>query len=275
MATLVWQPNCSSSLVLFRNGVIRENAEHYIKVDTPVQRDGYMRKVNSAMIHFHSQSEMKSIRDYHTTPDDMYAFFHIDNMLYQKQYIENVDPWLCFTEDCSLVMYFGKDKPVRKQKTVKSLTKHRRMWEHTNMWFKDTDKPHTYNYWSVKEPSLMLICSCSLHYMEQLFPELTYKLQYYVDRQELILNEPFKCSDEYDYSEEEKAEIIKKENEKKEAERKRLEEIERRKELPGYCDICGCEHADYVQDPYQYEMNGYIVHRWLCRHCYSDLLGDI
>ena len=275
MATLVWQPNCPNSLILFRKGVIKENAECYITVDTPIQRDGYMRKTSHAMLFFHSEPEMKSIRTYHTTPKEMYSFFNIDIDNHQKQYINNVDPWLCFTEDSHLVLYFGKDKPIRKTKTVKTLTKHRRRWEHRDMNFKNPGAPHTYDYWSVKEPSKMLICDLWLNELERIFPELLYKPVVLVDRQPLINNEPFKCSDEYDYSAEEKAEMVRIENEKKEAERKRLEEIERRKELPGYCDICGQEHAEYVQDPFQYAMNGYIIHRWLCRYCYNDLIGDI
>ena len=273
MATLVWQPNCKDCLVLFRDGVIKQDEKYYIKVDKPTKRDGYMRTVPNLMLFFHNDPDMVSIKRYHTSPDEMVNFFNIDTTKYEKQYIENVDPWLCFTDDCHLVMYFGEDKPIRKQKTVKTLTKHRKTWEHRNDTFSDK-KEHTYNYWSVKEPSKMLICDVWLDRLESTFPELPYKSVCLETYQPTRLNEPFKCSDEYDYSPEEKAEIIRKEKEKEEKRIKELEELEIRKHMDGYCDLCGSK-AEYVMDPYQYEINGIVTYRWLCPSCYNSACGDI
>ena len=271
MATLVWQPNVKNFLVLFRDSVIKQNATYYIKVDKPTQRDGYMRTAPELLLGFHYDSDMVCIKRYHTSPDEMVKFFNIDTTKDEKQYIENVDPWLCFTDDCHLVMYFGEDKPIRKQKTVKTLTKHRKTWEHRGDIWEDK-KEHTYNYWSVKEPSKMLICTVDLHHLESTFPELPYKSVCLEKYQPTRLNEPFKCSDEYDYSPEEKAEIIKKEKEERRI--KELEELEIRKRTDGYCDLCGCK-AEFVMDPYQYEMYGIKTYRWLCPSCYESICGDI
>lgn len=41
------------------------------------------------------------------------------------------------------------------------------------------------------------------------------------------------------------------------------------------CDICGCECADYLIDPYMQDMHDTEVWRWLCADCYRDLLYDI
>lgn len=52
-----------------------------------------------------------------------------------------------------------------------------------------------------------------------------------------------------------------------ETKRKEKEKLESQKQLPGYCDICGREHAQYVNDPWR-EISG-----WFCHSCYSDRCG--
>lgn len=278
MATLVWNPVSPNALILYRNGVvIKENNRNILE---PVQREGYMRNVSYTMLHTHYDSDFKSIRKYHTNPDEMQKFFFIDRTLDTQQIIENIDPWLCFTESNELIMYFGEDKPVRKQKTVKTLTKHRRFWQNSNHWWGENEK-HIYDYWSVKNPDKLLIFDSHLDYMMNLFPELPHKFNSYMwflseDKRELLIdNEPFKCSDEYDYSDEEKAEIIRKEKEAEEERQRRLWEIEERKRTPGFCSCCGSEHAEYVIDPFDYEINNQRNYRWLCTDCYNSICGDI
>lgn len=77
------------------------------------------------------------------------------------------------------------------------------------------------------------------------------------------------------YSEEQ----LKYKKEQEELEKKRKEEALRQNMLnrlkDGYCDVCGAPNASYVIDPFDDEINGVKNHRWLCKDCYNDCLGDI
>ena len=224
MGTLIWNKDklSTGTFILCRDEVVEDNTVY--RGFNIIKRDGYMRNPNNMLLFFRNQPDMKSIQDGHTTPDEAFEFFNIDTKMQGNQYIKNIDPWLCITESYDLVMYFGKGKPVRKEKTVKTTTKHRKSWAHYNKWNWD-GKSVTYSYWEVKDKSKMLICSIS-HDFVNCFPELKYKpipLQI-VD---LSLNEPFKCSDNYDYTDPEKDEITKKEIEaKREQERYKAEIVE-------------------------------------------------
>jgi formylmethanofuran dehydrogenase subunit E len=41
------------------------------------------------------------------------------------------------------------------------------------------------------------------------------------------------------------------------------------------CERCGEPFANYVNDPYQADINNREVKRYLCRSCYNDIAGDI
>ena len=46
--------------------------------------------------------------------------------------------------------------------------------------------------------------------------------------------------------------------------------------LDGVCKRCGCTQcANYVKNPYQWEIYEEVVMEWLCLECYSDISGDI
>ena len=113
----------------------------------------------------------------------------------------------------------------------------------------------------------MIICSISLDHINYIFPELEYKFEYSWAFREppvvppLVKNEPFKASREYDYSDEEKAEIIEKQRIEREAKEKAERDFEERKNTPGYCRFCGSEHAEWI--PFE--------GMWLCEDCYYDL----
>ena len=170
-----------------------------------------------------------------------------------------------FQENLDILLYFGEDKPVIKEKTVKSNTKHRLTWSHYLKHNFD-GTPATYKYWDVKDKSKMIICSISLDHINYIFPELEYKFEYSWAFREppvvppLVKNEPFKASREYEYSDEEKAEIIEKERIEREAKEKAKRELEERKRTPGYCCLCGAENAEYI--PFE--------GMWLCEDCYWD-----
>jgi len=272
MATLIYNTNklSTGTIILCRDEVV-ETKSKYAEFES-VNRDGYMRKSIPCLLFFHNQPDMKSIQDGHTTPDEMIKFFDIDIKKDNNQYIKNIDPWLCLTENYDLVLYFGEDKPIRKEKTVKTMTRHRKFWAHHNKWNWEGN-PATYSYWEVKDKSKMIIANIS-HDFYQCFPELKYK-PIALEIVDVSLNEPFKCSDNYDYTDLEKEEIIKKELEKK-AERERyIAEIEERKHTPGWCSYCGLQKAELIANPYYYEINGEIIMEYICPSCYSDICGDI
>ena len=236
--------------------------------DITIQREGYVRKVSSLHCTIHGQSEHKFLQDLKTTKEQLFDMFGVnaDEAKEHDCLIKDIDPWICFSEGLDLVLYFGEDKPVRKEKTVKSNTKHRLTWTHYRKHQFD-GTPATYKYWDVKDKSKLIICSISLDHVNYIFPELEYKFDHYwacYDEPkipELIMNEPFKASREYEYSDEEKAEILEKERKEREAKERAERELWERKHTPGYCNFCGAEHAEWI--PFE--------GLWLCESCYYDL----
>lgn len=241
------------------------------------QREGYMRELHDCMLlHFREKPtdpyHLKYLWNYHTTPEEVYKFFGYD--IHDRKgpiYIENVDPWLCFTEDNELVLYFGKDKPVLKTKSSKIFTKHAKIWARHCTW---TSGVNEYRYWDVKDKSKLLFCGQST--INRVFPEFDWKnVDPYGKCIRYIELGVFRASDPYDYSDEEKAEILRKQAEEAERKRKYLEELEERKRTPGYCSRCGEPYASYRPNPYYHDMYNEIHYEWLCDRCYDDIAGDI
>ena len=236
--------------------------------DITIQREGYVRKVSTLHCTIHGQSEHKFLQDLKTTKEQLFDMFGVnaDEVKEHDCLIKDIDPWICFSEGLDLVLYFGEDKPVRKEKTVKSNTKHRLTWTHYSKHQFD-GTPATYKYWDVKDKSKLIICSISLDRVNYIFPELEYKFDnhwsFYAEPKfpDLIMNEPFKASREYEYSDEEKAEILEKERKEQEAKERAERELWERKHTPGYCNFCGAEHAEWI--PFE--------GLWLCESCYYDL----
>lgn len=255
------------SFDIHRNGWCDRNKSTETKDEykTTIQRNGYMRKIIPLHCMIHGQSEYKVLQDLKTTKEQLFNLFGISDTKNSEYLVKNVEPWICFSEALELVLYFGEDKPVRKEKTVKSNTKHRLTWAHYSKHQFD-GTPATYKYWDVKDKTKLIICSIHLDYLEYTFPELEYKFDRYwccCDNPkipELILNEPFKASREYDYSDEEKKVIIEKEQRKREEEERKRKELEERKNTPGYCHLCGAEHAEY--NPFE--------GMYMCDECYWD-----
>ena len=232
-----------------------------------IQREGYIRKVSSMCCYIHGQSEHKSLQDFKTTKEQLFDMFGVnaDEVKEHDYLIKNIEPWICFTDNLDILLYFGEDKPVIKEKTIKSNTKHRLTWSHY-LKHKFDGTPATYKYWDVKDKSKMIICSISLDHLNYIFPELEYKFDHcWAFKKEpvvpeLIMNEPFKASREYEYSEEEKAKIIENERKIQEEKEKLSLELLKRKNTPGYCNLCGAEHAEYI--PFE--------GIWMCNNCYWD-----
>ena len=244
------------------------------------QREGYMRELHGCMLlHFREkpidQWQIKHIWDYHTTPEEVYKFFGYDihNLKNEPIYIENVNPWLCFTQDNVLVLYFGEDKPILKTKTTKIFSKHAKIWAN-HLIFKENKGVYEYKYWDVKDKSKLLFCGQSS--IDCVFPEFDWSnIDPYGKCIRLIDLGVFRASDPYDYSEDEKQEILRKRAEEEERKRQYKEELYKRKHTPGYCCRCGCEGASYVRNPYYWDMYNESHYEWLCDRCYEDIIGDI
>ena len=291
MATIVlnelsFQPDC---LAFYRNSLKKVPKQKWTLWNGYVddgfsmveeQREGYMRELHGCMLlHFREkpidQWQIKHIWNYHTTPEEVYKFFgyNIHNLKNEPIYIENVDPWLCFTQDNVLVLYFGEDNPILKTKTTKIFTKHAKIWAN-HLIFKENKGVYEYKYWDVKDKSKLLFCGQSS--IDCVFPEFDWvNIVPYGKCIRLIDLGVFRASDPYDYSEDEKQEILRKRAEEEERKRQYKEELYKRKHTLGYCCRCGCEGASYVRNPYYWDMYNESHYEWLCDRCYEDIIGDI
>ena len=68
-------------------------------------------------------------------------------------------------------------------------------------------------------------------------------------------------SSSWDYTDEEKEQMKFEAEERIRKEIEYQEELERRKRTPGYCSICGAEHAEFIP----------FVDEWRCRDCFRDM----
>lgn len=272
MATIFFPQGYNSNhAYLYRNGV-EDDRKDYNILGTPIQREGYLRKVGGVYLSLYGDlGFMKCIEKGHPHGSDFIKFLtsitSTSDTVKLKEGIafNGLDPWLCFAENHMLVMYFGDDKPVRKTKVVRSETLHKRYWARHDKWFAE-GKETEYSYWDVKDKSKLFLGGIGIDGDMGMcwgFPEMNLErfntFRTYLGCLEI---EPFKASQEYDFTEEEKIEIYRKEEEEKERKRKEAEELERRKNTAGYCCRCGAEHAELIP----------FLDEWLCRDCFYDIL---
>lgn len=244
-----------------------------------IHRNGCMRHINTSMIlHFSTYDKVYNRK----TKYDFLEFLEKNARKLElpeniaKRFIcfIEVDPFIMFTSHSDMVLYFGNDKPVKAVKNVKTSTKHYKMW---NMFHGKFGGPYEYTYYKVKEADKLFITSVSS--FDEVFPEHNSRKYHYSPEMSyseyLSSLDVIKCSDDYDFTEEEKAEILERQRKQEEEARKYAEEIERRKRTPGYCQYCGAEHAEYTINPYDEEINDTINYEWICPRCYEDICGDI
>lgn len=187
-----------------------------------------------------------------------------------------------FTKNGEIVIYDGDvtPDPVRKTKTVKTLCK----------WYKEWGKRYSFHRykeanpdgfqvdgWVFKPGSKYVVCS-SFHFLQDLKHSLI--PEYFKDELEDLYNkylycgekywakvneylynlDPIDLNDSWDYSDEEKEQMRLEAEEKERKEREAAEELERRKQTPGYCAICGAE-AEYIP----------FLGEYRCRDCFYDM----
>ena len=129
--------------------------------------------------------------------------------------------------------------------------------------------------WEFKKGSKYVICS-SFHFLQDLkymlIPEYfvgeldeLYGQSYYHSTWlrccEILYNvDPIDLNESWDWTDEEKAAIAEAKRLAEEEEERKRQELEERKNTPGYCRLCGAPDAEYI--PFE-EM-------YMCRDCYYD-----
>jgi hypothetical protein len=186
-----------------------------------------------------------------------------------------------FTKNGEIVIYDGDitPDPVRKSKTVKTLCKWYKEWgkRYSFHQYKETNSDgFQVDGWVFKPGSKYVICS-SYHFLQDLkyslIPEVfvgelnevydkSYRHENWLKCCEILYNmDPIDLNNSWDYTDEEKEAIAEAKQVAEEEEERKRQELEERKNTPGYCHLCGAEHAEYI--PFE-EM-------YLCRDCYYDM----
>ena len=226
------------------------------------------------MIHAHSSDERFRVGKF---------FFGESFELESGQdYVASGDYMLCFDKSLRTVFYKKGDlAPERVTKHCKTRNKFYKEWIKPFCEYQlEFIPPCDITGYSFKKGQQYLVCSgSSINYYE-ILPEIA-RLESFKEVRirpeisEYLWNlEPIDLSQSWDWSDEEKAEFERKFAEIDEERRKAAEELEERKATPGFCDVCG-EPAEYVEDPYDYDMYGEHHMRWLCPTCYHDACMDI
>ena len=185
-----------------------------------------------------------------------------------------------FTKNGDIVIYDGDvtPDPVRKTKHVKTLCKWYKEWGKKFSFYEMKRKnPDGFDIdgWVFKPGSKYVICS-SFHFLQDLkymlIPEYfvgeldelygqSYYHSYWLRCCEILYNvDPIDLNESWDWTDEEKAEIAEAKRLAEEEEERKRQELEERKNTPGYCRLCGAPDAEYI--PFE-EM-------YMCRDCYYD-----
>jgi hypothetical protein len=186
-----------------------------------------------------------------------------------------------FTKNGEIVIYDGDvtPDPVRKTKTVKTLCK----------WYKEWGKRYSFHQykeanpdgfqvdgWVFKPGSKYVVCS-SYHFLQDLkyslIPEYfkgeldelygkSYNHEDWLKCCEILYNaDPIDLNESWDWTDEEKEAIAEAKRIAEEEEERKRQELEERKNTPGYCRLCGAENAEYI--PFE--------DMYMCRDCYYDM----
>jgi hypothetical protein len=185
-----------------------------------------------------------------------------------------------FTKNGDIVIYDGDvtPDPVRKTKHVKTLCKWYKEWGKKFSFYEMKEKnPDGFDIdgWEFKKGSKYVICS-SFHFLQDLkymlIPEYfvgeldeLYGQSYYHSTWlrccEILYNvDPIDLNESWDWTDEEKAAIAEAKRIAEEEEDRKRQELEERKNTPGYCRLCGAPDAEYI--PFE--------GMYMCRDCYYD-----
>ena len=209
-----------------------------------------------------------------------------------KNHKYSVNFSMCFTSNCRVVLYDNTTSvnKGRKSKICNKRTPLLKTWGNQFHYYDKKDFPATIDYWDIKGD--YIICNiCQFRDLNNIIPEyikdnpersklLDYSLvlddynekKLYNKKCEMLYAiDPIDLNNSWDYTEEIKQQMKEEEKRKKEFERDQYLKLVERRNTPGYCSICGCDHAEYIVDQCVYEMEGYKTYKWLCPQCAEDL----
>lgn len=229
---------------------------------------------NGYLIHAHTDEERVKV--------GMFFFGESFSLEPKKDYITSGEWMLCFDKNLRTVFYHkGEPAPVRTTKLCKTRGKFYKEWIRPfHEYQPGFIPPCEISGYSFKKGQDYLVCCGSTFSYYEIVPEVArredfQKVLHSTELCEYMWNlEPVDLSESWDYSEDEKAGFREKFREIDEQRRKNAEELEMRKATPGFCDVCGAP-AEYVEDPYAYEMYGTHNMVWLCPDCYHDACMDV
>ena len=194
---------------------------------------------------------------------------------------------VCF-DGCGRLVFYDADapEPVRITKTLRTQSKFYKEWTTYSLYSYSDPWPRKVHGWKFKKGTKYAIVDIRTTDLFQLLPIEYDKLELgkkscctreqWLERCDaLYALDPIDLNTSWDRTPEEKT-AIKKEIDRIRAEKQaKREELERRRRTPGFCSVCGCEHAELVDDPYMYEMYGTHNKVWLCPDCYHNAAMDV
>ena len=273
--------NTRSYCVLYRGGYDIKNKKGIDPFDR--KREPLNLDLHSSLNETVSRGMMLHIEPKRTsTLEEIYEFFGIEPNTTYDSYVE-CNLKCVFTNDERIILYKNTDQdPIKITKTVKNRTKEYKFWIDYEDYF--SKGPFTYTYWKFKRGAKYLVFIIDWKYLYTLLPieydeleiaELNANNDYRKAMWRLSELEPIDLDSSWDYNGVQKREIEQAWIEKREKERKAREELEIRRHTPGYCHVCGAEHANYVINPYYYKMYGSTTREWLCPSCEYDAAMDV
>lgn len=226
------------------------------------------------LLHHHSERT--------SSDKEICEFFGVELNTTYDSYVE-CNLKCIFTNDDRIIIYKNTNKdPIKVTKTVKNRTKEYKLWTNYNDYF--SKGPFTYTYWKFDKNVKYLVFDIDWRFLFRLLPieyseleieKLAEKYDYKEAMRRISELLPIDLNESWDYNSVQKKEIEQAWIEKREKERKEREELEIRKHTPGYCCVCGAENANYVVNPYYYEMYGTVSREWLCPSCEYNAAMDV
>lgn len=224
----------------------------------------YMKK-HPVILGLRDVRDDKKLKMIHSTKDDLLKIFNISNNTEPSESFivsKDFDCWVCFDENFRVVLYFGEDMPVRKEKSYKTICKAVKIWKYYNIDY--SSKVHIVKCWNVNDSDKMLICGLGYEGARRLFPEIYDRVEYssQISCDTLWRLEPFRIKRNWDIPEDiKKAQREREEAIQREEDVKRLK-IEILKRTPGYCDRCGDKAYYKIETPYSVTE--------LCEYCFNE-----
>lgn len=223
----------------------------------------------------------------------MATFMNIgDRHIHTQKVIVPIDNlYILFSRTNKIILFKDINKYVGKEtKSCKTLTQYVKNWYHNPWPIMSSMFPVEILSHKFKNNKDFVYFTYSHRYLKNLIPEIfvdvpTWNKFLCSDAAyfncDLVFEKlydlpPYNLSNSYDYSEEIKTRMKHEQEQHEEILERINEEKLSNDEIPdGHCEICGFPYASWVADPYEEEIYGSTIMRWLCDDCYNDLSMDV